>query len=438
MEAEIINWPVCGKCREVAWFPWIGGAHHCAVAEPEEELDESPPRVDQGPPVEGRWPDCVRDHAGHYVSTDERGLHYLLWRVIDNAIDEAVAGYATKIDVILHGDGSVSVVDNGRGLPLSGNRPFVPSPAEVTAAMLPTDDDEDDDDDVTDSDYRSFGGSRAPGVWIVNALSARMQVVVVRDNHYYVQEFERAVPYLNTSDDLVTPSLTCVRFWADRTVFETTEYDFDRVARRLHHLAFLNRGLTIEVVDERAYGQPRSRVFCFTDGLVGLVTRLNRTRSPIHDDVIHFWGRSSACKVQVAMQWSGGYSENVQTFVNNIDTSDWRGSHYDGFREALTNVISRYARDRKLMRDTEPDLPADAIREGLSAVVVVHRAEPAFANASVPYLVDREVERAAQGLCEHHLTRWFETNPIAAEAITTKAIRAADNVRMPKRSHCRG
>lgn len=236
----------------------MGGAHHCAVAEPDEEFDESPPRVEPDPPTEGRWPDCVRDYVGDFVSTDERGLHYLLWRIIDNAVDEAVAGYATKIDVTFHGDGSVSVVDNGRGLPLSGNRPFVPSPAEVTAAMLPMDDDA---DDVTGADYRSFGGSRAPGVWIVNALSARMQVVVVRDNRYYVQEYERAVPYLDTADDLVTPSLTCVRFWPDRTVFETTEYDFHAVARRLHQLTFLNPGLAIEIVDERAPEQPRSHTF---------------------------------------------------------------------------------------------------------------------------------------------------------------------------------
>lgn len=138
------------------------------------------------------------------------------------------------------------------------------------------------------------------------------------------------------------------------------------------------------------------------------------------------------------MQWNGGYRENVQTFVNNIDTSDWPGSHRESFYEALTNVISRHARDRKLMRDTEPDLSVDEIREGLSAVVVVRLAEPTFANAAVPHLVSRQVKRAVQDLCEHHMTRWFEANPVAADAVTDKAICAADNARMPMRSFCRG
>ncbi|MCV7384240.1 ATP-binding protein [Mycolicibacter longobardus] len=401
----------------------MGGAHHCAVAEPKEDLDESPLRIENHHPQQLEFPEWIRSNADRFVYTDERGLHYLLWRLIDNAVGEAAAGHATAVTVRLLDDGGVEVSDNGRGISAGEPDPFLPTTYRVAAAWTP------DWDDTSDRCFGTFGGTRSAGIWIVNALSTRLEVESTHADRHWISRYERSGSGAFEIGDTASATGTTVRFWADRAVFGAADYDFNTVTRRLHQLAFLNSGLTIGIVDERRPEPPRSYTFCFTDGLTGMVKKLNRTRVPIHEDVIHFCGRGAAGDVEVAMQWTGGYSARVSTFADNADTSDYLSSHENGFRTALTDVISRYARDRKLMRDTEPDLSPDDICEGLTAVVVVRHAEPGS-------LVNHEVKTAVQDLCKHHLTRWLESNPIDADAITEKAIRAADCRRTPVRTGC--
>lgn len=407
----------------------MGGAHHCAVAEPEEDLDESPLGVDDCQPQDSELLEWVRSNADRFAYTDERGLHYLLWQLVDNAVDEATAGHATAVKVRLLGDGGVEVSDNGRGISAGDPDPFLPTIIRIAAA-LPG-----DGDDTSDNRYGDFGGTRAAGAWIVNALSTRMQVESSHDDYPWDQRYERGEPGGFERTETTTAMGTAVRFWADAAIFASAAYDFETVALPLQQLAFLNSGLTIELVDQRPADKPRSRTFCFTDGLVRYVERID-SADWMHAGVIHFSGRSTACDVEIAMRWTGAYSTKIHTFVNNVDTSGSGGTHKEGFRHALTNVISRYAKERKLLRDAEPDLSADAVCEGFAAVVSVNVAGAVFEGQAAPRLTNPEAEMAVQQLCELHLTDWLEANPAGADVIARKAISSSDEGRRPRRSHC--
>lgn len=296
----------------------------------------------------------------------------------------------------------------------------MPTPYRVAAALP-------EEDDTPDGGFGELGGTRAAGVWIVNALSARMEVESTHAGERWSQSYERAVSGRFARGDATAATGTIVRFWPDPTIFGTTDFAIHTVARRLQQRAFLNSSLTLEMVDERLPGQLESRSGCHSSGLTGYVEWVNR-RPPLHEGVIHFSGGSGATEAEVAMQWNEGYSADVHTFVNNIATTTGPSAHEKDFRDALVNVISAYAQDRGLLRDTEPDLSADDVCEGL--------ARPVFEDRVGARLVDPGVKTAVQRLCENHLMRWLEANPAAAEAVTRKAIHSADYARTPRRTRC--
>ena len=317
--------------------------------------------------------EAVRKRPGMYIgSTGERGLHHLIWEVVDNAVDEAMAGHATMVDVVLLQDGGVEVTDDGRGIPVAMHASGVPT-VDVVMTQLHA-------GGKFDSDaYAISGGLHGVGVSVVNALSTRLEVEIKRDGHEWSQFYDQSVPGTLKQGAATKKTGSTVRFWADPTVFETTEYDFETVARRLQEMAFLNKGLTIKLVDERvtqadvvdelvsdvadapksasqqaaestAPQKVKQRTFHYPGGLVDYVKHINRTKSSIHNSVVDFSGKGTGHEVEIAMQWNAGYSESVHTFANTINTHEG-GTHEEGFRSALTSVVNKYAKDRKLLKD---------------------------------------------------------------------------------------
>ena len=439
MKPILSKWPVCGRCCEVALFPWIGGAHHCVVAEPEEALDESLLDVAYPATDVPERTQLSRGGRSSWVSSDEHGLHYLMWRVVDNAVGEAAAGYATTVDVTLLHDGGVQVSDDGRGIEVAMHASGAPTVEVIMTAPHETS----NAGSNTGAQYGDFGGSRAVGVSVVNALSTRLQVSVRRDGYEWFQQYDRGVPRTLERGESTTATGTTVRFWADPTIFETTSYDFATVARRLQQLAFLHKGLTVRLLDERPTDDEttgesaRRRIFHYPAGLVDNVKHVNRTKTAIHASIIHFDGVAAGYRVEIAMQWNAGYSESVDTFVNAINTVQG-GTHEDGFRSALTTTVNRCARDRGLITGNGPDLTGDDIREGLCAVIAMTIDEPRFTDQTNRKLRNAEVKSFVEKVCEAHLERWLEANPAEAKIIVNKAISSYEARIMPRRSHCRG
>ena len=368
--------------------------------------------------------EAVRKRPGMYIgSTGERGLHHLVWEVVDNAVDEAMAGYATAIEVVLLEDGGVEVHDDGRGIPVAKHASGVPT-VDVVMTQLHAGGKFDSDS------YAVSGGLHGVGVSVVNALSSRLEVEIWRNGSEWFQTYDRSVPGTLKEGAKTTKTGTTVRFWADPDVFETTEYDFETVSRRLQEMAFLNKGLIItltdrrvrreEVVDEvvsdvaeapktadeeaaeaEAPQKVKHREFHYPGGLVDYVKHINRTKRPIHASVVDFSGKGEGHEVEVAMQWNDGYSESVHTFANTINTAEG-GTHEEGFRSALTSVVNRYARDRKLLKEKDINLTGDDVREGLAAVISVKVSEPQFegqtktklGNTEVKSFVQKEIGRA--------------------------------------------
>ena len=381
-------------------------------------------------------------------STGERGLHHLVWEVVDNAVDEAMAGYATKVDVRILEDGGVEVTDNGRGIPVAMHESGVPA-VDVVMTQLHAGGKFDGDGGA----YAVSGGLHGVGVSVVNALSTRLEVEICRDGHEWSQYYDHSVPGTLKQGEATKKTGTVVRYWADPDVFETTEYDFETVARRLQEMAFLNRGLTITLADERVTPEeitdevvsdtadaPKSaeekaaeaaaphkvkdRTFHYPGGLVDYVKHINRTKSPIHQSIIDFSGKGTGHEVEIAMQWNGGYSESVHTFANTINTHEG-GTHEEGFRAALTGVVNKYAKDRKLLKEKDPNLTGDDIREGLAAVISVKVSEPQFEGQTKTKLGNTEVKSFVQKVCNEQLTHWFESNPAEAKTVVNKAVTSA-------------
>lgn len=374
-----------------------------------------------------------RNNADKFVDTDERGLHYLLRRLVDNAVDQAVAGFATVVKVRLLDNGEVEVSDDGLGISAGQPDPFLPTMYRIAAAVPR------EGDDPSDARYIGFGGTRAAGVWIVNAFSTRMEVESTCENEHWTQRYTHARTDGFELDEATGPTGTIVRFWADSSAFAEAAYDFETVARYLHQLALLNNGVTFEVVDERPAANPRFRIFCFNDGLPGYLKKgIVRYRTPLHDGVIHFADHRITGDVEIAMQWTHSYTAQIHTFVDNIDTSRGLGSHEKGFRTGVTKTINRYVRARRLLRDTEPDLDDDDVCTGLAAVVSVRPTDTSvFEDRAQTRLTDPDLGMAVQRLCERRLTRWLTDNPAAADVIARNAVAAADASRMPRRSGCR-
>ncbi len=392
--------------------------------------------------------EAVRKRPGMYIgSTGERGLHHLVWEVVDNAVDEAMAGFATKVDVRLLEDGGVEVTDDGRGIPVAMHDSGVPT-VDVVMTVLHA------GGKFEEGAYTVSGGLHGVGVSVVNALSSRLEADIRRDGHEWFQTYDNSVPGTLKQGDATKKTGTTIRFWADAAIFETTTYDFETVARRLQEMAFLNKGLTINLTDERVSAEevvdevvsdtaeaPKSaeekaaeeavapqkvkhRTFHYPGGLVDFVKHINRTKQPIHNTVVDFSGKGEGHEVEVAMQWNAGYSESVHTFANTINTHEG-GTHEEGFRAALTSVVNKYAKDKKLLKDKDPNLTGDDIREGLAAVISVKVAQPQFEGQTKTKLGNTEVKSFVQRICNEQLSHWFEANPSDAKTIVNKAVSSA-------------
>jgi DNA gyrase subunit B len=388
--------------------------------------------------------EAVRKRPGMYIgSTGERGLHHLIWEVVDNAVDEAMAGYATQVDVRMLEDGGVEVRDDGRGIPVAMHDSGVPT-VDVVMTVLHA------GGKFEEGAYQVSGGLHGVGVSVVNALSTRVELDICRDGYEWSQTYDLSVPGNLKQGDPSNKTGTTLRFWADPNIFETTNYDFETVARRLQEMAFLNKGLTITLADERvtpaevvdeivsdtaeapksaeekaaeqaAPHKVKHRTFHYPGGLVDFVKHINRTKQAIHNSVVDFSGKGVGHELEVAMQWNAGYSESVHTFANTINTHEG-GTHEEGFRAALTTVVNKYAKDKKLLKDKDPNLTGDDIREGLAAVISVKVAQPQFEGQTKTKLGNTEVKSFVQKVCNEQLTHWFESNPAEAKTIINKAI----------------
>ncbi|SUE16055.1 DNA gyrase subunit B [Rhodococcus gordoniae] len=393
--------------------------------------------------------EAVRKRPGMYIgSTGERGLHHLIWEVVDNSVDEAMAGYASKVEVTLLADGGVQVVDDGRGIPVGMHASGVPT-VEVVLTQLHA-------GGKFDSDaYAVSGGLHGVGISVVNALSTILEVEIDNDGYHWEQTYTASKPGELVRGEATKRTGTTVRFWPDPEIFETTTFNFETVARRLQEMAFLNKGLTITLTDERVAPEevteedvpdtadaPKTaedqaveaaepevhkvkvRTYHYPGGLEDYVRHINRTKTPIHNSVVGFTAKGTGHELEVAMQWNSGYSESVHTFANTINTHEG-GTHEEGFRAALTTVVNRYAKDKKLLKEKDPNLTGDDIREGLAAIISVKVAEPQFEGQTKTKLGNTEVKSFVQKACNEHISHWFEANPADAKTIVTKAVSSA-------------
>ncbi|QFS89109.1 DNA gyrase subunit B [Mycobacterium sp. THAF192] len=391
--------------------------------------------------------EAVRKRPGMYIgSTGERGLHHLIWEVVDNAVDEAMAGFATKVDVRILEDGGVQVTDDGRGIPVAMHSTGIPT-VDVVMTVLHA------GGKFEEGAYQVSGGLHGVGVSVVNALSTRLEADILKDGYEWFQTYDKSVPGTLKQGEKTKKTGTTIRFWADPDIFETTVYDFETIARRLQEMAFLNKGLTIELTDERVAAEEvtdevvsdtaeapktaeekaaeataphkvKHRVFHYPGGLTDFVKHINRTKSAIQPSIIDFEGKGDGHEVEVAMQWNAGYSESVHTFANTINTHEG-GTHEEGFRTALTSVVNKYAKDKKLLKEKDANLTGDDIREGLAAVISVKVSQPQFEGQTKTKLGNTEVKSFVQRICNEQLSHWFEANPAEAKTVVNKAVSSA-------------
>jgi DNA gyrase subunit B len=367
--------------------------------------------------------EAVRKRPGMYIgSTGERGLHHLVQEVVDNAVDEALAGFADRIDVTLLADGGVRVADNGRGIPVD-NHPVENRPAvEVVLTTLHA------GGKFDRESYAVSGGLHGVGVSVVNALSTAFEVVVRKDGYVWRQSYAYSEPTGPlTKGEKTDETGTIITFWPDDEIFETTAWSFETLSRRLQEMAFLNRGLAINLTDERPdhmNGEPHVVSYRYDGGIADFVRYLNASKEAVHESVIEFGEDAKGISVEIAMQWSGSYSESVHTFANTINTAEG-GTHEEGFRAALTSIINRYAREQKLVREKDENLTGDDVREGLTAIIHIKLAEPQFEGQTKTKLGNTEAKSFVQRVCNDHLRDWFERNPGEAKSIVIKATQAA-------------
>ncbi len=372
--------------------------------------------------------DAVRKRPGMYIgSTGERGLHHLVQEVVDNSVDEAMAGHADKIDVTILPDGGVRVVDNGRGIPV-GIVPSEGKPAvEVVLTVLHA------GGKFGGGGYAVSGGLHGVGVSVVNALSTKVSVEVKTDGYRWTQDYKLGTPTAPLQRNEETEETgTTVTFWADGDIFETTEYSFETLARRFQEMAFLNKGLNISLTDERAdhvdeEGKPLAVRYHYEGGIVDFVKYLNSRKGElIHPTVIDIEAedKERMLSLEVAMQWNSQFSEGVYSFANTIHTHEG-GTHEEGFRAAMTGLVNRYARERKLLREKDDNLTGEDIREGLTAIISIKLGEPQFEGQTKTKLGNTEAKTFVQRVVHEHLTDWFDRNPNEAADIIRKAITAA-------------
>ena len=363
--------------------------------------------------------DPVRKRPGMYIgSTGPRGLHHLVYEVVDNSVDEALAGYCDKIELTLHPDNSVTVVDDGRGIPVDEHPEEKRPAAEVVLTTLHA-----GGKFGEGGGYKVSGGLHGVGVSVVNALSERLDLEVRRDGYRWRQRFERGEPKgdLKRGEKLKGTGTT-ITFLPDAEVFETLELDYATLAERMRETAFLTRGLQIELVDERGAGQRDS--FLYKGGIVDFVKHLNENKDALHRKTVYFENETSDGAVEVAMQWNSSYQESVFSFANNINTHEG-GSHLSGFRSALTRTLNAYARAKGLLKEKDENLSGEDVREGLTAVISVKLAEPQFEGQTKTKLGNPPVEGLVKETVNRKLGEFLEENPSEARRILTKAVDAA-------------
>ncbi|MFJ1798758.1 DNA topoisomerase (ATP-hydrolyzing) subunit B [Streptomyces sp. NPDC088180] len=385
--------------------------------------------------------DAVRKRPGMYIgSTGERGLHHLVQEVVDNSVDEAMAGHADTIDVTILADGGVRVIDNGRGIPV-GIVPSEGKPAvEVVLTVLHA------GGKFGGGGYAVSGGLHGVGVSVVNALSTRVAVEVKTDGHRWTQDYKLGVPTAPLAQHEATEETgTTVTFWADGDIFETTEYSFETLSRRFQEMAFLNKGLTLKLTDERESAKAtagadsadavepaeeetaRTVTYHYENGIVDFVKYLNsRKGDVIHQSVIDIEAedKDRLLSAEIAMQWNTQYTEGVYSFANAIHTHEG-GTHEEGFRAALTSLVNRYARDKKLLREKDDNLTGEDVREGLTAIISVKLGEPQFEGQTKTKLGNTEAKTFVQKVVHEQLTDWFDRNPNEAADIIRKGIAAS-------------
>ena len=372
--------------------------------------------------------EAVKRRPGMYIgSTDVRGLHHLVKELVDNAIDEAMGGYCTHIEVTIHPDNSVSVRDNGRGIPVGYHEKMHKSALEVALTVLHA------GGKFGGSGYKVSGGLHGVGLSVVNALSSRLTAEVRRDGVVYRQEYVNGDPVTGVEqvgtygDD--TGSGTTITFLANDQIFDTLDYNYDTLRGRMRELAFLNKGVAITVTDERT-DPVQSKKYCYEGGIISFVEHLNKSKDVLHEDVMYFEGskddpaKQQVASVEVAMQYNTDYNESVFTFANNINTAEG-GTHLQGFRSALARSINDYARKYKLLKDNEANLSGDDVREGLTAIVSVKLVEPQFEGQTKTKLGNSYMKSLVDNVVGNGLGFYLEEHPQTARLIIDKCITAS-------------
>jgi len=370
--------------------------------------------------------DAVRKRPGMYIgSTGERGLHHLVYEVVDNAVDEVMAGYATSIEVFLRADGGVTVIDDGRGIPVD-EHPIEKKPAvEVVLTVLHA------GGKFGGSGYSVSGGLHGVGVSVVNALSTRLDVSIKRDGYVWTQSYAHGVPVAPLERGAATEEHgTTVTFWADPDIFETTHYDAQTLARRFQEMAFLNRGMSITLVDERPHDaeddSPTEYAYKYDGGIADFVRHLNATKGIGNPTVIELTGSGPdrMMEAEVALQWNSGFAESVHTFANTINTTEG-GTHEEGFRTALTSLVNKFAREWGVLKEKDTNLTGEDIREGITAIVSVKLGEPQFEGQTKGKLGNTEMKAFVQKVVNDQMGEWLEKNPAEGKEIARKAVNAA-------------
>jgi DNA gyrase subunit B len=408
------------------------------LVDPPELLDTAGPveyNADSITVLEGL--EAVRKRPGMYIgSTGERGLHHLVYEVVDNSVDEALAGYCDTINIVLQADGGVRVSDNGRGIPVdevaSEKKPAV----EVVLTVLHA------GGKFGGGGYKVSGGLHGVGVSVVNALSSRLEVEIKRDGYVWWQTYLIGVPTGPlVRGEATSETGTTITFWANPDIFETTDYSFETLSNRFREMAFLNKGLTLSMRDDRpgehtegdpddiatveVDADPAEVTYRYDGGLVDYVAHLNATKEPAHRSIISFESsEANAMTLELAMQWNTSYTESVHTFANTINTHEG-GTHEEGFRAALTTLVNKFGEDWGLIKNKEDRLSGEDVREGLTCIVSVKLTDPQFEGQTKTKLGNTEVKGFVQTTCNDKLGEWFEKNPTEGKEIVRKGIQAA-------------
>jgi len=363
--------------------------------------------------------EAVRKRPSMYIgSTGPKGLHHLVYEVVDNSVDEALAGYCTTVDVVIHADNAISVTDNGRGIPVDKVPKYKKPAVEVVLTVLHA------GGKFGGEGYKVSGGLHGVGVSVVNALSSRLAVEVKRDGKVWFQEYDRGKPVAELA--AIGKSKTTgakVTFWADPEIFEITTYDYDTLATRFRETAFLNKNLKITLTDEREL-EPRVEEFKYAGGIVDFVKYLNENKDTLHNKPIYFEAEGDEGSVEISMQWNMGYSDAVLAFANNINTHEG-GTHLEGFKNALTRTINDYARRQGILKEKDDNLSGEDIREGLAAIISVKLRDPQFEGQTKTKLGNTEMRGFVQQIVTQGLAEYLEEHPKPARSIVSKSAQAA-------------